>query len=749
MPPFNVVGTTIPRIEGPSKVTGQARFAADIQLPGILSAKILRSPYPHARIRSIDLEPALALPGVVAAIAGPEVVGTRHGKNIKDMPVLAWDVVRYLGEPVAAVAAENVEIAEAALALIEVDYEELPAVADPQAAMQADAPLLHPDYASYRGALDGPPIRNIQSRTLTVKGDVEAGFAESDRIFEHTFTINRVHQAYLEPRACLVKIDEGAATVWSSCKVPFDLRDTLAEMLQLPKDRVVVVPCNIGGDFGGKGAMGPEPIAYWLAQRSGRPVRIVPGYVEEIQAGAPRHGGSITVRTGLKNDGTLVAREVITLFNGGAYAAHRAAPGLGMPSTAKAPGPYRIPHVRVETTWIYTNTQPGGIMRGPAQPQMMFASESQMDLIAAELGLDPLELRLKNGLEEGDLWPNGDRFSGVNGRATLEAARRASGWDEPLGPNRGRGIAMTDRPINAGRSGLTLSIDGAGSLTAMSAIPDVGTGAFTVLKAVLAEQLQVPFEQVNVVPGDTNTALFDAGIGGSKTTYSSNHSATETTTALKARLSEAAAERLECALEDVELIDGAFQTRGNPGGDRLPILQLGAELARTSGGALKFDAPGPSQRPPQPCFVVNVIEVQVDPDTGQVIPLKITAAHDVGFIMNPQLLQAQIDGATVQGLGFALMEEVVVGDDGRPQVANLGDYKIPTSADVPEFISVFVEGEPGPGPFGAKAVGELSLTVIAPALAGAVQQAVGVRVMENPVTSERVYAALKSRREQP
>jgi CO/xanthine dehydrogenase Mo-binding subunit len=269
-----------------------------------------------------------------------------------------------------------------------------------------------------------------------------------------------------------------------------------------------------------------------------------------------------------------------------------------------------------------------------------------------------------------------------------------------------------------------------------------------VLKAVLAEQLQVPFDQVNVVAGDTSTALYDAGIGGSKTTYSSNHSATETTTALKAHLAAAASERLECAVDDVELIDGAFQTRGNPGGGRLPILGLGAELAASGGTPLKFEAPGPSQRPSQPCFVVNVVEVQVDPETGQVTPLKITAVHDVGFVMNPQLLQAQIDGGTVQGLGFALMEEVVVGADGRPQVANFSDYKIPTSADVPEFVSVFIEGEPGPGPFGAKAVGELSLTILAPALAGAVQQAVGVRVMENPVTSERVYAALKAHDQQ-
>jgi CO/xanthine dehydrogenase Mo-binding subunit len=513
-------------------------------------------------------------------------------------------------------------------------------------------------------------------------------------------------------------------------------------MLELPQERVVVVPCNIGGDFGGKGLIGPEPVAYWLAVKTGRPVKIVPSYVEEFQGGAPRHGGTVTIKTGVKNDGTLTARSVRTVYNGGAYAAHRAAPQLGMPSTVKAPGPYRIPHVRVETLWVFTNTLPGGIMRAPSQPQLMFASESQMDLIAAELGLDPLDLRLRNALEEGDLWPNGDRFEGVNARLTLETARQASGWDQPLGPNRGRGIAMTDRPINAARSGLTLRIDQDGRLSAVTGIPDVGTGAFTILKAVLAEQLQVPFEQVDVVAGDTSTALWDSGIGGSKTTYSSNHSATETTEALKARLAEAAAERLECSMDDVELVEGAFQVRGHPGGERLPILALGAEVARQSGGLLQFEAPGPSQRPPQPCFVANVVEVEVDPETGQVRPLKITTVHDVGFVINPQLLQAQIDGATIQGLGFSTMEELRFDESGRLSAVNFGDYKIPTAGDIPEFESVFVHDKPGPGPFGAKAVGELSLTVLAPALAGAVQQAVGVRVMESPITAERVRAAL-------
>jgi CO/xanthine dehydrogenase Mo-binding subunit len=742
---FAVVGKSIPRIEGPEKVTGQAQFVADITLPGLLWAKILRSPHPHARIVSVDYSKALAMPGVVAAISGKDVPGARTGKNIRDMPILCDEVARFVGDPVAAVAAESPELAEEALLAIEVEYEEIPAVTDLDAAMQPDAPLVHPDYESYPGAVERPDVRNISSRTISGKGDVAQGFAEADRIFEHTFGIHRVHQAYIEPRCCLAQIEpDGTIRLWSSCKVPFELRNQTAELFGLARDKVVVVPCNIGGDFGGKGFIGPEPIAIWLAQRAGRPVKIVQSYVEEFFAGNPRHGGRIKVKTGLKQDGTITAREVIITYNGGAYAAHRAAPGLGMPSTVKAPGPYRMPHARVETSWIYTNNVPGGIMRAPSQPQVAFAGEQQLNIIAAELGLDPLELRLKNALQEGDTWPNGDQFTGVNAVETLEKARAASGWDRPLGPNRGRGLAMTDRPIGAAPSGLTVTIDGQGGLTAISGIPDVGTGAFTVLKAVLAEQLQVPFEQVKVVAGDTNTALFDAGIGGSKTTYSSNHSATETTEAIKARLSEAAAERLECALEDVQFEGGEFRVRGLPG-PGLPILTLGAELASAAGSALKFEAPGPRQRASQPCFVVNVVEAEVDPDTGQITTHQVTAAHDVGFIMNPQLLQAQIDGGTVQGLGWALMEEFSVDEDGRPRAVSFNDYKIPNSADVPEFVSVFVEAAPGPGPFGAKAVGELSLTVLGPALAGAVLGAVGVQITEGPVTAEKVYAALQAK----
>jgi CO/xanthine dehydrogenase Mo-binding subunit len=743
---LKILGRSIPRIEGPEKVTGAARFAADVELPGMLWGKLLRSPHPHARIKRIDLSPALKLPGVVAALSGRDVPNVRTGKTLKDIPVLCSDVVRYVGDPIAAVAAESPDLAEEALGLIEVEYEELPIVRDPESAMRPEAPRLHPDYDSYQGASELPSIPNLQAYVLTERGDPEVGFAEADRVFEHTFRINRVHQAFLEPRACVVQLDEaGMVNVWSSCKVPFALRNSLANLLDLPPERVVVRRCKIGGDFGGKNSIGPEPIAYWLARESGRPVKFVNSYVEELQSGAPRHGGSIAIKTGVKRDGTLTVREVKVVFNGGAYAGNRAAPNLAMPSVVKAPGPYRIPHVRVEQLYVYTNTLPGGIMRAPGQPQVMFASETQLSLIAQALGIDPLELRLRNVVEEGDPRPTGESQQGVNGRLTLETARAASGWNSPLAPNRGRGIALSERAIGSAPSGLTLRLSESGAVTAISGIPDVGTGAFTILKAVVAEHLQIPFEAVEVVEGDTESALFDSGIGGSKTTYSSNHSATETTTELKRRLAEAAAERLECDVEDIEFVDGAFRVKGHPGSG-LPILELGAEVAAAEGGLLEVQAPGPNERPPQPCFVANVVEAEIDPETGQVDVLKVTAAHDVGFVINPQLLQAQIDGATVQGLGFALMEEIPIGDDGRPSVSNFGDYKIPNSADVPELSSVFIEGAPGPGPFGAKAVGELSLTVLAPALAGAVLQATGLELTENPITAERVYAALARRR---
>ena len=740
---YAVVGRTVPRVEGPLKVTGAARFTADVELSGLLEAKVLRSPHPHARIVRGDLSRALALPGVVAAISGFEIPDVRTGKTVKDMPILCRDRVRYIGDPVAAVAAEDPAVAEEALGLIDVEYDELPGAFTPARAMAPGAPLLHPDKDTYQGGQVLSDEPNVQSRTEFGKGDVEQGFAESDRIFEHTFTTQRIHQAYIEPRACTVQIGtDGLVSVWSSCKVPYSLRDLLAELFELPAEQVVVIPTNIGGDFGGKGALGPEPIAYYLARRTRRPVRLVLSYVEELLAANPRHPTTITVKTGIKNDGSIIARDVQVILDGGAYAAYKATPNVGLPSVAKAPGPYRMPHARVQSRWVYTNNVPSGIMRAPGHPQVIFASESQIDIIARELGMDPIDIRMKNLLHEGDTWPSGERFEGVMAEATLRLARQASGWDRPLPAYSGRGVAMTDRPINAAASGTVITADADDGITVLSGIPDVGTGAFTIMKQVVAEQLQVPLEAVRVISGDTNTAPLDAGIGGSKTTYSANASAVESTTLLKQILASFAAEHLECAPDDLELLDGAYQVRGHPG-SRISLLNVAREAAAASGGKIETRSAGPTGgRPPNPCFVATVVEVEVDPDTGRVTPTRLTAAHDVGFIINPQLLQAQIDGGLIQSLGFATMEELR-SDDGRVSTLSFSEYKIPVTSDVPELMSVFVEGAPGPGPYEAKAVGELSLPTVAPALAGAVEQATGVRIFDLPVTAEKVYRGLE------
>ncbi|MBI4581856.1 MAG: xanthine dehydrogenase family protein molybdopterin-binding subunit, partial [Planctomycetes bacterium] len=548
MPGFAVVGQSVPRIDGREKVTGAATYAADVQLPGLLWGRILRSSEPHARLARVDASRARQLPGVRAVITGADLGGLRTGVVLQDMPVLCDDRVRFVGDAIAAVAADDPDVAEEALSLVEVEYEPLPAVFNPRQALTTSAPLVHPAVTSYAGRPELPDVPNLQSISRIQKGDLEQGFAEADLVLEHTFSTSLVHQGYLESRACTLQLaDDGSVHVWSSCQTPYRLRDLLAELLQLPNERVVVERVSVGGSFGAKGGVGPEPIAYFLAKATGRPVRIVPTSTEELLTGNPRHPATITLKTGVRRDGTLLARQATMVMDGGAYAAHMIMPTLVLPSVARTLGPYRIPHTSIECRWAYTNSDPCGIARAPGQPQVVFAGESQMDVIADALGLDPIDFRLRNAMVDGETWPDGGKLQDIMVKPTLALVRRASGWDAPLGPNRGRGVAVTERGIASGPCGLVLTLHDDGRVTALSAVPDVGTGAFTILKAVLAEQLQVPFEMVKVVTGDTATALYDAGIGGSKTTFSSNHSATAATTELKRRLTEAAADRLECS----------------------------------------------------------------------------------------------------------------------------------------------------------------------------------------------------------
>jgi CO/xanthine dehydrogenase Mo-binding subunit len=740
--PESAVGFSADRVDGVPKVTGAATYTANVNLPGALSARILRSIVPHARLVRVDATAARRLPGVRAVITGEDLGGLRIGTPLADMPVLAWDCVRYVGEPVAAVAADDPAIADEALARIQVEYAPLTVVFDPVAALHTGAYVLHPDRATYAGPapLDMP---NLQSRIGFDKGDIDRGFAESDRVFEHTFSVARTHQGYLEPRACVVRIeDDGTVRVWSTTKRPHGVRTLLAGLFNLDPERVVLEFCTLGGDFGAKGEVGLEPIVFALARATGRPVRLVTTFADEWQAGSPRHGAVIRVRTGVKQDGTLWARQMDITMDGGAYAAFKTAPQMALPSVMRGLGPYRIPHTRLECRWAYTNNVPCGIARAPGQPQVVFAGECDTDMVAEALGLDPIEFRLRNLVDAGEAWPNDTRFERVMSRATLELVRRASDWNAPLAPRRGRGVAISERGIGSAPTGLTVELQQDGRILVRCGLPDIGVGAFTVLRQVLADQLHVPLATIQVAGGDTRSTVPSAGTGGSNSTYSITVAAVQVAAVLNRAVARAAADRLECATTDLEVMGGYYQVKGSPG-TRIPTLELVCAAAETHGGTLRAESEGPGrgQGPPDLCSVACVAEVEVDPETGQVTPIRITLAIDAGTPINPRLFRGQVDGAVIQGLGMALMEDLSA-EEGRIAAVHLGDYKLPTIADIPLLTSVLVEGAGGPEPYGAKAVGELGVIPVGAAFANAVARA-AVRVTALPITAEQVHAALK------
>ena len=432
MTTYAVVGKPVTREDGPEKVSGKTCYSGDLMLPGMLWGKVLRSPLPHARIVHIDTSGALKLPGVHAVLTGRDLAGMLVGRTLRDTPLLAQEKVRFVGEKVAAVAADDVDTAEEALTLIEVEYEELPAIFDPVQAMQPEAPVVHDGAPIYEGPA-GPvqPRGNISHHHTWSGGDVEQGFRESDLLFEHTFTTPWVHQGYMEPYACIVDIDEaGRIQVWANNKQPFRLRWQLASALGVPEDRIRVNPCAIGGDFGGKAGAMDVPLAYALAQRVGRPVKMIMNYVEELMAGNPRHPSVITIKTGVKQDGQLWARHTRVVYNGGAYGGFRGALTLSGGRQAGG-GPYRIPHFRIDNYMMYTNTIPCGSYRAPGEPQAVFAVESHTDMIARAMGIDPYAFRLKNVVQEGEVSGTGQLFRHVRGAGDVEESGRGRRLGDP------------------------------------------------------------------------------------------------------------------------------------------------------------------------------------------------------------------------------------------------------------------------------------------------------------------------------
>lgn len=750
----NVVGKSIIRREGPDKVSGKSVFTADIALPGMIWGKVLRSPFPSAKIVNIDTSQAEAAPGVHAVITAKDLPDSRVGRLLRDMPVLARDRVRFVGEKVAAVAAETLEEAEEALLLIDVEYEETPPVFDPFEAMEASAPIIHPEMTSYEG-LPQPPseVNNVLAHNIWGKGDIDQGFAESDLIFEHTFNLQLAHQVYIEPHACVVHIDgDDRIQIWVNNKDPFVLRGQLAAVWGLPESRIKLNPTNIGGDFGGKGSFMDAPLCYYLALKSGQPVKMVMDYIQELMAGNPRHPATVTMKSGVKKDGRLWARQATIVLNSGAYGAFK--PTVYLRGADHSGGAYRIPHVKLESFMVYTNNVPCGHMRAPAKPQVVFAVESHMDMIAREMGLDPYQFRLMNALQEGDESPTGGVWREIWAEATLRQAAATAGWGEPKseaapGLKFGRGMSISDMAPGTGKSTATVAMDEHGKVSLLTPLWDTGTGAHTILRQVVAEELTIPVEDVGIVIQDTDAVPFSSGSGGSRVTHTTGNAVLGAVRELRAKLTAVVAEGHDCPEERIRLIGGRFVLDGDSADDgnasrTVPIQEVAAQAVSNAGGPVTGDMTYTSSPSEHTSFCVQVAEVEVDLETGQVTVKRIVTAHDVGTVINPMLHQGQIDGGVVQGLGYALMEELTT-EDGQVSSLSLGDYKIPTIADIPKLETVLLESPAGPLPYQGKGIGEISNIPIPAAIANAVEDAVGVRITSLPITAEKVLAALKGK----
>lgn len=738
------------RVEGRQKVTGSARYAADHQMPGMLVAAFLGSPYPHALVRSVDATRARSMPGVHAVLTGEDVRGIRYGRRLLDRPLLAWDRVRFVGDRLAAVAAETPEQAQAALGEIEFDLDELPSVLDTAIALEPGAPILHEDAAAYvyLGGERLPVAHpNVQGELDVRRGsdDIEAVFAGAAQVFEHRYRTPRQHHGYLEPHATLVWIDDADVVhVITTNKAPFNLRDQLVAAFGIPSEKIDIDASFIGGDFGGKGYSIDEFACYALANATGRPVKAVTRYADELGAMNVRHAAQMRLRTAVDADGRLLAHEAEIRLDGGAYAAAKPLPHLSLSGATATLVPYVVPDVRIATTTVYTNTTPGGHMRTPGEVQALFAGESHIDAIARALGQDPIAFRLLNAVGPGQTGATGVQFREARAREVLEAVRREMRWERPLPPGRGRGMAIGARHVGGGSLPLRLRVHHDGRLEILTGLPDQGSGSWTVMRRVLAACASIDEARVDVTHFSTMDTPREPGVGGSRVTHLASRAAEDLGHQLRAWIDERLPRALPGApasaiLRDDRYVDaetgvvlGAFDAIvGRLVGDE-PVV-LSTVFDASAGHAA--DAAGDYG------FAACAVEVTVDRETGAVTVDDALLVVDVGTIINPVAHRGQLAGAFAFGFGAALMEELVV-EDGVVLTLSLADMKLPSAGDVPPLRIVEVPTAVGPGAFGAKAVGELTNAPVAPAIANAIADAVGIRLNELPITAERVLAAL-------
>jgi CO/xanthine dehydrogenase Mo-binding subunit len=737
---MQVVGRPTPRVEGELKVTGKALYSADLKLPDALWGKCLRSPIPYGRIRRIDTRKAREVPGVKAVITGEDVTGMRIGRCIYDTPVLADGVVRFIGEKVAAVAAETEAAAEQALELIEVEYEELEPLLDPGEAAKPEAPVLHPDLLSYKGLpVPVEKLGNVFAYLRWGKGDVNEGFKQADLIVENTFTTQVTHQSYLEPHACVVKTaGDGSAEVWSCSKTPFAVRTQLSNCIGVPKEKLIFHPTHIGGDFGGKGGFMDVPVAYFLSKKSGQPVKMVMDYTEELTAGNPRHAAIIKIKTGVKKDGSIVAHHIDFLFDSGAYASMKPAGYLIGASTCA--GPYRIANCLIEERMVYTNKIPCGHMRAPGDPQGFFANESQLDIVARKLGMDPAEFKRKNMLRDGDETPTGGHISHIRGMEALDQAIKLAGYDKVKPKNVGRGLSFSEWSPSGGEGNVFVTIEEDGKVKVISPVVDQGAGVLTVIVEVVGEELSTAASEIQLKQVDSTIVPSDGGVGGSRATRVYGNASYEAGVKVREELLAFAAQALEVDAKELELDRGMISHR------RSKRKMSFADVVKFKGAPIYVRGYYKSSEKSHDASVsAQIAEVHVDLETGKITLRNMVSAHSTGKVINPLMHQGQIDGGVVFGLGYALTEEIMF-DGAKITTANFGEFKIPNIMDIPPLKTDVMENVPaGPGPYNSLAIGEVANVPTAAAVANAVADACGVRITDLPVTSEKVYRALRVR----
>ncbi|HEY7319482.1 MAG TPA: xanthine dehydrogenase family protein molybdopterin-binding subunit [Candidatus Binatia bacterium] len=731
-----VVGNPTPRVEGELKVSGEAVYAVDVTRPGMLWGKLLRSPIASGRIKRIDTSKALALSGVRAVVTGEDCTGLKIGRRLYDMPILADGEVRFIGEKVAAVAADTELIAEEALNLIEVEYEETEPILDPEEAMKPSAKLIHPDVVNYKGL--PKPLKESTNDFIYItwgRGDIETGFRQADVIVENTFTTPVVHHSYIEPHSCVVDTaPDGSAQFWSCSKVPYGVRDQVANALKLPPEKLTFNPVYIGGDYGGKGDFMDLAVVYLLSKKAGRPVKLVMDYEEEFMAGNPRHASIVRVKTGVKKNGTIVAHHLNFIFDSGAYGAFKPNAFLNGPHLSA--GPYNIPHVFIEEHMVYTNKIPCGHMRSPGDPQGFFANESQMDLVAKKLGMDPIKFRQKNFMHDGDIDPTGEEISYIKTDETLKKALEDSGYHRPKAKNVGRGVGLVQWTPAGGIGTVAITLDQKGMATISSAMLDQGGGTYTILAEIVAEELKMPLSQIKVQILNTDQGKKDTGVGGSRATRVYGNAGYEAAIKAVEAIKQAAAEQMGVPVNEITLAKGAAL---HP---RMERRLTYGDLVKAKGSPISVEGTfNDTSKIHAASMCVQVAEVAVDTETGQVELKKFTSTHNTGTVLNPLMHQGQIEGGAMTGIGYALMEQVVI-NDGKVGTTHFGEYKIPTIKDVPPFRSSVTEQPKGAGPYNSMPIGETANIPTAAAIANAIEDACGVRIKSLPITAEKVFEAL-------